>query len=192
MKSPANRSGVTTHSRARGFVLLSSMLILIVLTLLTVTMARSFWFQEQMGGNTREKARAFGTAQAALRYAEVWLQKNASKSPVVCGVNAGDITMRICSDTPADLTKAPLSTYTSIPLSYIGINTSGGTGTYYANPGVHIRYLFSTPDGTANFYKITAYGYGGNRNAVATTQSFYEIDFNTNISGNKVKNLGGQ
>jgi len=47
------------------------------------------------------------------------------------------------------------------------------------------------PDGSANFYKLTAFGFGGNRNAVANVQSFYEVDFTTNKAGNKIKSLGG-
>lgn len=183
------------HRHCHGFVLISSMLILVILTLLSVSMARSFWFQEQMGGNAREKARAFSAAQAALQYAEIWLQKNASKTPVNCGTAAGEISIRICTDAPGDLSKVPLDTRTSIPLTYINVSSSGGLtsgdANFYANPGVHIRFLYSTPDGSVNFYRITAYGYGSNRSAMATTQSFFEVDFNTNTSGNKIKNIGG-
>ncbi len=174
-----------------GFVLIASLLILIVLTLIQIAMSRSFWLQEMMGGNAREKARAFNAAQAALQSAESWLQKNAGATAKVCGTDTGALSAQICSDDPASATAVPLATRFIHTSPYIPVDTAGGVGKYYGNPGYHIRYLNSTTDGGANFYRITAYGYGGNQNAVATTQSLYQIDFSQNSTGNQVRNLGG-
>jgi type IV pilus assembly protein PilX len=59
--------------RARGFVLIASLLLLIVMTLLALTMFHSFGIQELIAGNVREKQRALQSAEAAEQYAELWL-----------------------------------------------------------------------------------------------------------------------
>jgi type IV pilus assembly protein PilX len=58
---------------ARGFVLIASLLLLIVMTLLALAMFHSFGIQELVAGNVREKQRALQSALAAEQYAELWL-----------------------------------------------------------------------------------------------------------------------
>jgi len=57
----------------RGFVLISSILLLIVMTLLALAMFHSFGIQELIAGNVREKQRALQSAESAEQYAELWL-----------------------------------------------------------------------------------------------------------------------
>ena len=45
----------TRDSRERGMALISAILLLLVLTILSVGMFRSFGLQERIAGNTREK-----------------------------------------------------------------------------------------------------------------------------------------
>jgi type IV pilus assembly protein PilX len=59
--------------RARGFVLIASLLLLLVMTLIGLAMFRSFGIQELIAGNVREKQRALQSAEAAEQYAELWL-----------------------------------------------------------------------------------------------------------------------
>jgi type IV pilus assembly protein PilX len=56
-----------------GFVLISSMLLLVVMTLLALAMFHSFGIQELVAGNVREKQRALQSAESAEQYAELWL-----------------------------------------------------------------------------------------------------------------------
>lgn len=197
MKSASQKPSTTPDRRSQadaqsGFVLIASLLILVVLTLIQIAMSRSFWLQEMMGGNSREKARAFNAAQTALQSAESWLQKNAGATAKTCGTAEGALTtIQICSDDPASATTVPLATRFAYNSPYIPVNTAGGLGKYFGSPGYHIRFLDSTPNGDANFYRITAYGYGGNQNAVATVQSLYQIDFRKNSTDATVRNLGG-
>ena len=181
---------------AGGFIIITALLILIVLTLIGIAMARSFWLEESMSGNVREKARAFNAAQTALQYAESWLQSHAGTAALTCGSAAGALdAIKICMDDPSSQLDVPLKTRIvyapAATLFSVGSGGAGGSNTYYANPGFHIRYLYSTPDNSANYYRVTAYGYGGNKFSVAVVQSLYQIDFSTNVSGTKVKNLGG-
>jgi type IV pilus assembly protein PilX len=68
----------TLHLRRRrtaqhGFVLISSILLLVVMTLLALAMFHSFGIQELVAGNVREKQRALQSAESAEQYAELWL-----------------------------------------------------------------------------------------------------------------------
>jgi type IV pilus assembly protein PilX len=81
----------TLHSHRRrtaqrGFVLISSILLLIVMTLLALAMFHSFGIQELIAGNVREKQRALQSAEAAEQYAELWLTApgNALSNSVDC------------------------------------------------------------------------------------------------------------
>ena len=64
----------------RGVVLVSSLLLLIVVTIIALSMFRSFGIQEKIAGNVREKQRALQAAESAQVYAEVWLTGNAGPS----------------------------------------------------------------------------------------------------------------
>jgi type IV pilus assembly protein PilX len=69
----------------RGIVLISSLLLLIVVTLIALSMFRSFGIQEKIAGNMREKQRALQAAITAEGFAEAWLANNALNTPsTVC------------------------------------------------------------------------------------------------------------
>ena len=51
-------AGRPTSTRQRGMVLVTSLLLLVVVTLLAVSMFRSFGLDEKIAGNLREKQRA--------------------------------------------------------------------------------------------------------------------------------------
>lgn len=184
----------------RGFVLIASLLLLIVLTFLAIGMYHSFRAQETMAANTKEKTRAFQVAQSTELYAEYLLSTDlsqltqssscSSKTPPTAPLAT------ICSGV-AVVIQPPSSTGPMTLLNgqvyktmtpALTISTKGGSstggGTYYANPQFYIQYLGLSADGTGQVYHITALGYGGNANAVAVVQSIFEL-----TTG--VKNLGG-
>lgn len=79
--------------RQRGFALIASLLILVILTLLGVSMFSGVGLQERMAGNLRTKTRALDAANAALAAAEQNLLKplaplNLSGPPVPAGSSA--------------------------------------------------------------------------------------------------------
>lgn len=173
-----------------GFILISSLLLLILLTILGLSMSKSFGLQEMIAGNQREKIRAFESAQAALNYGEWWL--NSVGSPVAgTGVNCSgalstkNVTPMVCSNnalqTPTVLTSwmPTATTWTQGVITYspsnMTIAATGGQSTYYALPMLYIQYLGLSPtDGNA-LYQITAIGYGGNASAIAVVQSLFEF-----------------
>jgi len=70
----------------RGVVLISSLLLLLVVTIMALSMFRSFGMQEKIAGNVREKQRALQSANSAQQYAEWWL---ANQSGAVFAVSMG-------------------------------------------------------------------------------------------------------
>src|SRR5712675_1995916 len=60
-------------SAQRGVALISSLLLLIIITILALSMFRSFGTQEKIAGNLREKDRALHAAASAQQYGEWWL-----------------------------------------------------------------------------------------------------------------------
>lgn len=182
---------------ARGYTLITGMLILLVLTLLALAMFRSAGLQERIAAGTRDKQRAIEAAQSALHYGEWWLKQGNMPTSVSCtDVNNGNVlgNMRVCSNpitSPATLPWSAGSTY-SLP----SMTANGGGGlaeasspagdiNYVAPPGLYISYLGLNGAGLAQLYQVTAYGYGGDATTATVVQSTYQL-----VSG--AKDLGQQ
>ena len=183
----------------RGFVLVSSLLLLIVVTIIALSMFRSFGIQEKIAGNVREKHRALQSAQTAEQFAETWLVSNsATSATVTCGTGLrhgylGQV--QIC--TPAsDLVTLTGNSVTTVPWqagsvdvgsdylptgqnATMSISTTGGTQTqptYYAAPRFYITDLGkSASAGQRELYKIDAIGYGGSGDAVAVVEATFDV-----------------
>lgn len=165
-----------------GFILFGALMMLILLTLLALSMANSFGLQEFIAGNQREKTKAFESAEAAMNYAEWWLNQSGNNTqgatcsgvvstPIVCS-NALDA----ASVTTGSWTAGGSAVGTSYnSLTNMGISTGGGIGSYYAVPMYYIYYLGTSPNTGNYMYQITAVGYGGNANAVAVLQSIFQF-----------------
>ena len=193
-KHKFGRAPVHAPRRSRGFVLIVGLLYLVVLTLLSIAMFRSFGLQERIAGNTRDKQRAFEAAQSALQYGEWWLGQGNGSSGITCtGVVNGNVvtSMRVCSNALVD----PVTTWPwPVRTEYVppnmtvavggGVVALGGDINYQAKPGLYLSYLGLTPNGLAQLYQVTAFGSGGNADTAAIVQSTYQIKAG-------VKDLGG-
>jgi type IV pilus assembly protein PilX len=190
-------------SAPRGFALIASLAVLLMLTLLSLGMFRSFGLEERITGNTREKQHAFFAAQSALQSAEGWLLSNAiqgtsgnpgtacstttpSPNPQICNTAPAQQTLATtawnCSfGTPYSLQNLPAVTIngSSIPQLTPQTGCSGGTlstGTVYMDPQYTISYLGPDHANPGSFlYQVTSLGYGGNQNSVAVVQSVYSV-----------------
>ena len=167
------------QQREYGFILITSMLMLVMLTILGVSMGKSFGLQELIAGNQREKIRAFGAAESTLNYAEWWLNQpnNAGTGTNCTGVTTTPI---VCSNALANPTVLDSITHRwLVGVNYtppdMSISTTGGVGSYYAIPMYYIQYLGSSPSTGNNLYQITSLGYGGDVSSVAVVQSIYEF-----------------
>ena len=184
------------HFKQRGMVLISALLLLVVVTLLALSMFRSFGIQEKIAGNLREKHRSLQAAESAQQFAEFWLSSGNGSTGVICNgpLNANSGQGQVCSNTLASVVPGgditipwPLTvgvTYT--PPSMIVDPSLAATGSYFATPRFYITYLGPAPVGQkGDVYQIDAMAYGGSVTAVSVVESTYLV-----TSG--VKNLGGQ
>ncbi len=174
--------------RQRGFVLIASLLLLLIITILAVSMFRSFGIQEKIAGNIREKQRATHAAEEAQQYAEWWLtsSNNAAIPAVACTtqLNANLNEGQICSNTLASsgLTAAGVPWDiggNAVGVSYtppgMSVEANAAAGTYVQAPIFYIAYLGTCSDGVGSCYQIDAVGYGGTGTAVSVVESTYEI-----------------
>ena len=175
---------------ASGFVLVASLLMLLLVSILTVSMGKNTGLQELITGNHREKTRALQSAEAALNYAELWLNQASNNSPPphsICSSFIIDkpVAPKVCDN--------PLLTPTILPWTSTGVvggpqvgvtysppnmpdpEITGGVGTYYAYPVFYIQFIGISSTTAGNMYKITAYGYGGDKTSIAMVQSIFSF-----------------
>ena len=178
-------------ARQRGVALVTSLLLLVIITILAVSMFRSFGTQEKIAGNVREKARALHAAESAQQYAEWWLLQNGNTAggPVPCTVSlvATPTVGQICDTKPlvqlgvAGLNAVPWTpqtTYTPQNMLLVGAGTPPTDNTnppYFATPAFWITDLGIAADARGEAYMIDAYGYGSAASTVAIVESTYEV-----------------
>jgi type IV pilus assembly protein PilX len=177
--------------RQRGMALVTAILLLIVVTIMAISMMRSYGVEEKIAGNTREKERALNAAVSAQQYAEYWLSANTAPVAAACtGVVSSNIG-QVCTPppvTPINFATLPwpagvtYTQFTSDPIAGVTntVSAVGSQGTYYSAPAFYITDLGpnkGTPVG--ELYQIDAVGYGGTPNAVAVVESTYVISSNT-------------
>ncbi len=182
-------SAIARRPKQRGFVMIVGLLMLVVMTVLSISMFRSFGLQERIAGNTREKERALAAAQSALQYGEWWLSSGVNAGTGAnCGagsvVNANVLAqMRVCSNPLVD--PAVLTSWTA-RADYLPPDmtvTAGATGglavngdiNYFKKPALYINYLGLAPDGKSLVYQVSGLGYGGSETAAAVVQSTYQV-----------------
>jgi type IV pilus assembly protein PilX len=187
----------SARTAQRGIVLVSSLLLLLVVTIIALSMFRSFGIQEKIAGNMREKQRALHAAVTAQQYAETWLSTTgAGTASVTCVAplqNANLNEVNICSNKlpviVADVTQVPWLigaapvgvTYTPTGMLISNTTTSATNTilhpTYYKEPTFYISDMGVSADPSipGEIYQVDAVGYGGNSNTVAVVESTYAV-----------------
>jgi type IV pilus assembly protein PilX len=188
-------------------VLVSSLLLLLVVTIVALSMFRSFGIQEKIAGNMREKQRALQAAVTAQQFAEIWLSNNAASTPsAACtALMSGNTNQgQICSNQLSNLSIFP-NGVTTVPWRINGANVGvtftppgmsiGSTTTtantilnpsYASAPTFYISDLGVSAEGSTpgEIYQIDAVGYGGNSNTVAVVESTYVVSTSSvNVGG---------
>jgi type IV pilus assembly protein PilX len=175
----------------RGVVLVSSLLLLLVVTIMALSMFRSFGIQEKVAGNMREKQRALQAAESAQQYAEQWLIGNsATTAPVVCAAqlsaNAG--LGQICSNKLWTV----VPSVTTVPWQILGANvgvtyvppgmtvqaaSASTANTYFGAPTFYISDAGASvdPNVPGEVFQVDAVGYGGNGNTAAVVESTFAV-----------------
>jgi len=162
----------------RGMALISSMLLLIVVTILAISMFRSYGMQEKIAGNVREKQRALNAAVSAQQYAEWYLTNNGLPATIAC--NPGFVAIAQICNVTIPFTTTPWATgvtFTQFTQNAGNgvvnvVNTSASHDTYFQQPAFYITDLGAPAGGgKGEVYQIDAIGYGGTNNAIAVVES---------------------
>ncbi|WP_261803598.1 PilX N-terminal domain-containing pilus assembly protein [Variovorax sp. PAMC26660] len=172
--------------------LITSLLILVVVTLIAVSMYRSFGLQEKIAGNTLEKQRSLQAAESALRYGEWWIQQANTGLAVACSGNAvnGNVltNMRVCTNMLSKPETLPWAGAMDYQPPTMSISLNGGLNNtdpskandinYVKTPSLYIAYLGLGPDGKSVLYQVTGAGYGGSStDSASVVQSVYAMTF---------------
>lgn len=192
----------------RGFVLIATMLLLIVMTLLALAMFRNIDVQELVASNVREKQRAFHAAVDAEQYAEYWLSinDNALSMPATCSgvTSANTAVVQICSNVLPTVVDTGVTTLpwtiggNPVGFTYnpgnggdMTISNGGGINSYYGLPTFYISAL---PNASATngqqLYQIDSWGYGGSSGTVAEIETTWQVTLqvNSNVQGGSTGN----
>ena len=184
---------ITTSAprRQRGIALIAAILILLVITILGMAIFRGYGMAQRIGGNTRDKARAFHSAMAAQNYAEWYLTADNGTNSILtttCGglttVTSNTATM-VCSNTIPSTVTQPDTWGGAFVYQEPGmITTSGAQGSYAQYPQFYISSLGSPTAGTAYksplgqnqaLFQIDAAGWGGAAQTVAVVESTFMV-----------------
>jgi type IV pilus assembly protein PilX len=184
-----------SRSSQKGVVLISSLLLLLVVTIMALSMFRSFGMQERIAGNVREKHRALQAANSAQQYAEWWL---ANQSGAVLAVAAGGAayadsactastidantgTPQICTQatslaaisgtTPALWPVSASGVGAAYTPASMNVSNSSGTDYYYGRPHFYITDIGSLATGRGEAYQVDAYGFGLSSTAISVVES---------------------
>jgi len=169
----------------RGMALITSLLLLLVMTILAVSMFRSYGTQEKIAGNVREKQRALNAAVSAQQYAEWFLTSGTPPVTTACG--AGIVpaaSLQICNNPPANFAVLPWGTgvtFTQFTTNSGNgvqnvVNTTASHDTYVRSPLFYITDLGGAGGGSkGTVYQIDAVGYGGTDTAVAVVESTFFV-----------------
>ena len=172
----------------RGVALISSLLLLLIITILALSMFRSFGTQERIAGNLREKDRALHAAVSAQQYGEWWLTQgnNTAVGAVACALGTLSANLgqgQICNQTlvQAGFTVTQPGTWAT-QIQYVpptmgvpGVTGTNGDPPYFAAPAFYIVDRGVAGDGAGEAYQVDAYGYGSAAGTVAVVESTYEV-----------------
>jgi type IV pilus assembly protein PilX len=181
--------------RERGVALIAALLILIVITILGMAMFRSYGLQQKIGGNTREKSRAFNAALASQNFAEWYLTSNNganSTAQTTCsGTNPASVTsVMVCANPIPTTVSQPDTwgaafTFTPTPPPGVVFSTAVGTaGSYAQLPQFYITYLGAAGAGTSyvaplgqnrTMFQVDAAGWAGTAQTVAVVESAFTV-----------------
>ncbi len=195
------RCRASYRTAQRGMVLISSLLLLLVVTIMALSIFRSFGMQEKIAGNLRDKQRALQAAVSTQQYAEWWLA-NSSNAPraVSHGVAAAaDVNCTALLDANAGAGQLCLNSlliaggfanaaqwpgsgfgvgvqYTPNGLNYTGAVTNPAVqDIYFARPRFYISDMGTTASGRGEVYQVDAYSYGVSSSSVAVVESTVQV-----------------
>jgi Tfp pilus assembly protein PilX len=177
-----SRQSRPSGTRERGVVLFTALILLVILTLVGVTMSRLQTVEERIAQNDQDHQLAVEAAEATLRFAEVGLYNGTYSN---FAYNTGGlftwqsgIQDAYQANSPFPPTNSPVAQFltyaTALPVAanpeFLIENMPSA-----AMPGSSLSsQQYGAPTPPIRVYRITAYSFGGDFNAMATLQ---EIDW---------------
>jgi type IV pilus assembly protein PilX len=180
-------SAYRAPAREQGIALVTSLLLLIIITILALSMFRSFGTQQKIAGNVREKERALHAAESAQQYGEWWLLQNnntavgssqCAAGTLIASPTVGQICNQTMQQQNINLLIVPWAiqtVYTPQNMLLLGQAAVAGNPPYFNTPGFYIADRGVAADGAGEAYQIDAYAYGSAANTVAVVESVYEV-----------------
>jgi type IV pilus assembly protein PilX len=160
----------------RGMALISGLLLLVVVTILAMSMFRSYGTQQKIAGTVREKQRALSAAIGAQQYAEFWLSNNTPSAGDCTGTKVS-VVAQVCNNSP-DFAIVPWT----LGANEVGVTFTNFTGmvsgtpskgTYLDKPRFYITDLGRSAAGPGEVYQIDGAAWGGTSETVAVVESTY-------------------
>jgi type IV pilus assembly protein PilX len=160
--------------------LISGLLLLVVVTILAMSMFRSYGTQQKIAGNVREKQRAVSAAISAQQYAEYWLTTNSSGPANDCSLMGVSAIPQVCANSP-DFASVPWTiganpvgvTFTNFNLTAQVNSATPSKGTYYGTPLFYVSDLGPSAAVPGEVYQIDATAWGGTSDTVSVVESTY-------------------
>ncbi len=192
MRHTAFRRSRPGARREQGFILVTGLLFLVVMTLIGLALFRSTGLLDRLTANTRDKQRSFEAAEAAIEYGVWWLQQPSGGTAGSCATNSSATvaSIKVCTEAlSTSLTTIAAvdgsSSWATKAFSYtppnMTVNSSGSVGgmsgtdvVYWKAPGLYPESLGLSADGRTKYYQITAYGYGGDSNTVTVVRGTFK------------------
>lgn len=193
MRHTAFRRARPGARREQGFILVTGLLFLVVMTLIGLALFRSTGLLDRLTANTRDKQRSFEAAEAAVEYGVWWLQQPSGGTVGSCATNSSATvaTLKVCTEAlSTSLTSVAVvdgsGSWTTKAFAYTppnmsvtsstvgGMNSAGTDVLYWKSPGLYPESLGLSADGKTQYYQITAYGYGGDNNTVTVVRGTFK------------------
>jgi type IV pilus assembly protein PilX len=173
-------------STERGIALIIGLIILAVLSLIGVAAFSITTQEERMAGNSRDRMRAFGQAEAALRGCEEYLKNNGgialfySPAGTYPGIYPGP-----SDSSSASITESQIESWWQDPTKVLQVTVPSSDTPNKPSCVAESLILFPNQGYTvgnpqnnanaANIAHITAHGYGLNSNTVVRLESYYSL-----------------
>ncbi|APZ42598.1 hypothetical protein BW247_05380 [Acidihalobacter ferrooxydans] len=156
-------------------MLILSLLMLIVLTLICVSMMSGVVLQQKMSTNTREKARSYAAAQAALTYAAAQVRELGYPPTPVSGCTTSIPVCAAPLSSPARIANGfwPSGQGQNYTPAGMHISPVGGAGSYFHPPRYYVQYAGFDAAKGGYVYKIYAEQSGGGTRGAVVIESTY-------------------
>lgn len=171
-----------TRHRERGAALIVSLVMLLAMTILAVTAARTTSLQERMAGNLRQHAVAFEAAEATLRHGEAWVASRVggprpqAVAPSSCAAPPCDVLTLNDLDPMAGSTWGSNDVQTNSEITQVASDPE-----YFIEQQQIVRDSLnrgqSTDESARIYYRVTARAIGENTTAVSILRSTYAARF---------------